>query len=147
MAGVLKIKVRGKLYPIKFGYGAVLSLGSAWGIPGMLEVFERVVGILGVNSKDASLKNLDEIGEVELASAILNFESLNIIRDVTFHGILHAGDEDFEPPFDPNDLIDVLLQDMDLLTKVFAAFIESMPRPEQKGAAQPQKKRKSRKRS
>lgn len=123
----LSITVNGVSYPVKFGYKVTKYLGEIWGLEGMMDVFQKVAGILSVNQDDPENVDLDKVDEKELGASILKFENLNIIRDVAWGGIYLNSES--EIPAEPDDVIEVLLNDMDLLAKVFQAYMESMPRP------------------
>lgn len=122
----LIIQVNGKPYPVKYGYGAIRMLGESWNLSGLTEVYLHVLKILAVTDKDPEKVDLDTVNEEDLGKSILQFENLEIIKEVAFVGVQYASKgEDLE--VDSDDVMDSLLADMSLLSEVFQAFIKSMP--------------------
>ncbi len=136
----LKFDISGKAYAVAFGYGATKILGESWGSPGVLQVFERAIGILGLDRqpKDVDVDTLD--GTI-LADSLMQFESLDILADVIKAGIAHAGNE---TDFEEGEVQNAIMQDVAGATQIFMAFVQTMPRPKQ-SPVPAQKKRSPRK--
>jgi hypothetical protein len=115
MAGTT-IKIEGKTYPIKFGYGAFRIMGKKWGCKGINETMQK-------------LSVLDGMG------AELTFDQEDVISDMILAGIEFANPEAEVPH--QNKVMDALLKDMSVLTNVTNDLVNSLP--QQSGNVQPVK--------
>lgn len=137
MNKAFKITVEGKEYPIKFGYGATVLLGELWSLPGMLDVFQKALGILGLDGEAAKNTDVDKLDSTAIAANILKFKNLEIMIDVVSIGVQYAS-PDLELPFTRNDLSDSVVMDIENSSAIFMSFINTMPRPKDK-TPQPKK--------
>lgn len=138
----LSITVDGGAYPVKFGYKATLKLGKKWELPGLMEVYQHALQILAVDGEDPEKTDLENVDEEKLGKSILSFDNLEIMKDLTYEGILHgAGKKEID--LDPDELMDVILNDLPVITEIFKAFIDSMPKAKEQKQAKTTGKQKA----
>jgi hypothetical protein len=118
-------------------------LGRHWGVTGVLPLFQKALGIMGVGKQGAAHKDVDALDELQVAESILEFDNLELIGDIVAYGVANGlGVPVGELPFDRDALMDALLEDIKATTEVYMAFIMTMPRPKET-PAQPEKKGKT----
>ena len=106
-----KITIEGKEYPVKFGYGASHRLGLFWGVKGILPLFQKALGVMGIGD-DVKNTDVDALDEIQVAENILQFNNLELIGDIVQHGIAKGlGVAVEELPFDREELMEALLED------------------------------------
>lgn len=139
------IEIGGKRYPIKYGYRATKYLGQIWNVPGLMEVYQRVIDIIpksvaeSQGKKDVKDVDLETINtaDPELTNALLSFDSIDTMIDVAAAGIYGAiGKNETPPEIDEDEIQGVLFSDPSVITLIFQKFIESMPMG--KGSASPE---------
>lgn len=114
---VVNVTINEQTYPIQFGYGAIRLLGAKWNLTGYMQVVSKVLEILPKEEQDK---------EVEDANLeMLSFDNLEIMGDMVLAGIECA---DPNAEMDKDAVITAFMQDIGMLTVVFQAFMESMPK-------------------
>ena len=101
------IKIEGKAYPIKFGYGAFRLMGKQWGCK-------------GINDTMARLSTLDGIDEN------LTFEQEDIIADMIIAGISCGNPDAVELP-SQNQVLEAVLLHPEVLAEVTTNLMASFP--------------------
>ena len=120
-----QIKIEGKTYPLKFGYGAIKQLGLLWDVE-LGEVFPKF---------DAAFKGMQNN---------LKYEHVDVIGELVLAGILNAN-KHVEIEIDSDDIVQDLIfnERSEELTRVSKLFFDSMPK-DLKGT-QPAKKKPAKK--
>jgi len=137
------LNIDGVKYPLKYGYGTTKLLGREWKLPGMMEVFAKVIQMMPFQDPEkVDLENVSEEENAAIGAEMLKFENIDIMIDIVQAGILHGNPDLKELPIDNDGIADHLFSNMEDLTDVFGAFLASMPRP--KATPEPQKKRSAR---
>lgn len=122
----ITVTILNNVYPVKFGYGAIRTLGTMWGLNGFTEVVEKVGGLVPKDGDTAEM---------------LKFDSLEALADVVWAGVLNAAKPDDAMVFERGDVVDAFFQDMNILKEVFELFMASMP--QQKQPVEPPKKKRT----
>lgn len=116
------IEIKGKKYPVKFGYGAFRYLGALWNCKGMTEVINK-------------LSALDGMGEA------FSFEQGDVLSDLVLAGIRDSVGEDEDIWRD--QVMDAILENPEIMILVMAELMRSFPQP--KADAKPAAKGKKKK--
>lgn len=128
----LSIEVQGKEYPVKFGYGVSHKLGLHWGVSGILPLFQKALGIMGLGDEAAKKTDIDNLDETRIAESILQFDNLELIGDIVMYGTAKGLETALEDlPFERDALMDSLLEDVTNTVQLYMAFIMTMPRPKE----------------
>lgn len=113
------IEIEGQKYPIKFGYGALRILGSKWNCPGVQSVLQRF--------RDA----FEDENPPDFS-----FEQGDLVADLILAGVENAGAEKLP---DPDDLMNEVLQNPDILSNTVDLFAKSVsqgnPTPRKKAGS------------
>lgn len=132
--------IHGDAHPVSFGYGATRIMGEKWGCAGVLEVFQRAIGIMGleVQSKNVDVDSLDS---ALIAQSLLSFENLETLADIIMAGAVHAAKaEKKEVPVWPIDEVaTAIMEDLATAVEIYMAFLATMPRPKENSVV-PKKK-------
>lgn len=107
----IKIKIGDVAYPVKFGFGALRTMGGFWGLNGMDEVIQKVSSLVPQDGTEA---------------AMMQFSVLEGLADVVLAGIYNASAE--TPEIATGDIVDAFMADADILKNVFELFMASMPK-------------------
>lgn len=112
------IKIEGKTYPIRFGYGAFRILGEKW----------NCKGIQGVAKKFQDIFPEQDTEDLE-------FDQAKMLGDLALAGMENAGGEDL--PHGDEVVQSIVFEDSSQLSTLMNAFSDSFP---QSGNPKPVKK-------
>ncbi len=108
------IEIEGMAYPIKFGYGAIRTLGIYLDTPGYDTTILKVNEIL------------QKLTAAEKEGTGIPFEVTDALGYLLLSGLENAG---AEIEVEATDLSDFVLMNPEKLPAVFELFMESMPKP------------------
>lgn len=135
----MKITIADKDYKVKFGYGVTRRLGEHWGAAGVLDVFEKALKVMGIDADAAATTDVDALDNLKVAQSILSFKNLETIGEITLFGIAAGeGVDVLDMPFSEDELMDAIMEDVQVATQLYTAFIMTMPRPKVKDGIQEQ---------
>lgn len=132
----VKIKIKGKAHPVKFGYGVSRSLGEKWGVAGILEVFQRAFSVYALDQEGLKELDLESVTDMEdlpeeakmaFGSNILKFENIEMIAQILEAGVIKGSGLD-ELPVDFESFVDIIMDDFENSMMAFSQFLLTMPR-------------------